>query len=289
MPFSGLATPSATQEVLAAHGLATKKRLGQHFLIDDNTVGRILAFAALTGDEVALEVGPGIGTLTIALCTKAGAVVAVERDRDLLPVLEETTAVCPRISLIRADALEVSPDDLARPFGEPTTLVANLPYSVAATLVLHFFEVLPSLASAVVMVQAEVADRISALPGGKDYGAYTVKLRLLAQTTGRFRVPRTCFLPPPRVDSAVVRLQRHPLDEDPERRSLAAAAADAAFAHRRKTVRNSLKTSLHADPALLEDALMRAGVRGDDRAERLSPATFLALGESLNSAHLLRF
>jgi 16S rRNA (adenine1518-N6/adenine1519-N6)-dimethyltransferase len=289
VPFSPLAAPSATRAVLLAHGLATKKRLGQHFLVDDNVVGRILSLASLAGDEVALEIGPGIGTLTVALCRAAGAVVAVERDADLMPVLQETTAACPRIAVLRADALEVSPAALAEPFGEPVTLVANLPYSVAATLVLRLFEVLPGLASAIVMVQAEVADRIAALPGTKDYGAYTVKLRLLARVAGRFGVPRTCFLPPPRVDSAVVRLDRHPLAEDPLRLAHAAAAADAAFAYRRKTIRNSLRVSLGADAAALEDALVRAGVNGDDRAERLSPETFLALGECLNNAHLLRF
>ena len=171
MVFSELATPSATRAVLGAHGLATKKRLGQHFLVDDNVVGRILSLAALSGDEVVLEVGPGIGTLTVALCRHAGAVVAVERDADLLPVLRETTADCPRLALVHADALRADPDTFAAPFGAPEALVANLPYSVAATLVLELFQTVPSLASAVVMVQSEVADRITARVGTKDYGA----------------------------------------------------------------------------------------------------------------------
>jgi len=289
MSFSELASPSATQAVLAAYGLGTKKRFGQHFLVDDNVVGRILSLASLSGDEVVLEVGAGIGTLTVALCKHAGAVVAVERDADLLPVLEETTTACPRLALIHADALEVVGGAFADRFGPPEALVSNLPYSVAATVILHLFQTLPDLATAVVMVQSEVADRIAAVPGGKDYGAYTVKLRLLAETVARFQVPRTCFLPPPRVDSAVVRLERRPMSDDPLRLSLAVAAANAAFAHRRKTIRNSLKTALGAELAVLEKALNEAGVDGDVRAEALPPASFLELGQSLNSAHLLRF
>ena len=288
MPYSELASPSATQAVLARHGLFTKKRLGQHFLVDDNVIGRILALADLKGDERVLEIGPGIGTLTVALCARAGTVLAIERDADLLPVLEETTAGCSRLALLRADALELSPDAFSEPFGVPDALVSNLPYSVAATVVLQLFQVLPALRYAVVMVQAEVADRMAAVPGTKDYGSYTVKLRLLAETVERFGVSRTCFAPPPRVDSAVIRLERRPLTDDAVAARLAALAADAAFAHRRKTLRNSLKTALNADPTHLEAALRSAGVDGGLRAETLPPEAFLGLGKSLNSAHLLR-
>jgi len=154
-------------------------------------VGRILALAALSGDETVVEVGPGIGTLTQALCSAAGSVVAVERDAELLPVLAETTSECRRLSVLRADAVAVSPDALAEPFGPPVALVANLPYAVAATVVLRFFELVPSIESATVMVQAEVAARMAASPGTKDYGAYTVKLRLRAAPAGRFAVARS--------------------------------------------------------------------------------------------------
>ncbi len=287
MAFSELASPSATRAVLERHGLATKKRLGQHFLIDDNVVGRILSLGELGGDDVVLEIGPGIGTLTAALCRSAGSVVAIERDADLLRALQEATVGCPRLAIIRADALALSPDEMSAPFGEPDALVANLPYSVAATVILHLFEILPRLQTAVVMVQSEVADRIAAVPGTKDYGSYTVKLRLLAETVARFAVARGCFLPPPRVDSAVVRLLRRPLSDDPETLRFAAKAADAAFAHRRKKLRNSLRTALGADPALLDMALRDAGVDGGVRAEILPPEAFLELGKSLKKAHLL--
>ena len=283
MTTSPLATPSATLAVLKRHGLATKKALGQHFLIDDNVVRRIIELAALSGDETVLEVGPGIGTLTAALCAAAGSVVAVERDADLLPALAETTAHCERFAVVRADAVAVSPDALSEPFGPPVALVANLPYAVAATVVLRFFEEIPSLKSATVMVQAEVGDRMAADPGVKDYGSYTVKLRLRAKAAGRFSVARTCFLPPPRVDSAVLRLERTPLAEDPELITEACRVADAAFAQRRKTVRNSLRATLGLETAALDAALEAAGIDGSLRAERLEPERFLALARALRA------
>jgi 16S rRNA (adenine1518-N6/adenine1519-N6)-dimethyltransferase len=277
---SRLAAPSATIEVLKRRGLATKKSLGQHFLVDDNVVGRILELAALTGDETVLEVGPGLGTLTVALCEHAGAVVAVERDAQLLPVLAETTAGCARLAIVRADAVSVETEALSAPWGPPSALVANLPYAVAATVVLRLFQELPELSFATVMVQAEVADRMAASPGNKQYGSYTVKLRLLAAPAGRFTVPRTCFLPPPRVDSAVLRLERRPLATDPVLMAAASRLADAAFAQRRKTVRNSLRSTLGCDPALLDEALQQAGIDGSLRAEMLEPERFLALAEA---------
>ena len=279
MVHSFLATPSATTGVLKRHGLATKKSLGQHFLIDDNVVGRILELAALTGQETVLEIGPGLGTLTVALCQAAGAVVAVERDAQLLPVLAETTADCTRLAVIRADAVVAEPETLSAPFGPPSALVANLPYAVAATVVLRFFQEMPELSFATVMVQAEVADRMAASPGNKQYGSYTVKLRLLAAPAGRFTVPRTCFLPPPRVDSAVLRLERRPLSSDPALLAAASRLADAAFSQRRKTVRNSLRSTLGCDQALLDQALAEAGIDGSLRAEMLEPERFLALAE----------
>jgi 16S rRNA (adenine1518-N6/adenine1519-N6)-dimethyltransferase len=286
VPHSALASPSATIEVLKSHGLATKKSLGQHFLIDDNVVGRILELAALSGEETVLEVGPGLGTLTVALCAHAGAVVAVERDAQLLPVLADTTAGCRRLAVLRADAVTVEPATLSEPFGAPVALVANLPYAVAATVVLRFFQELPALASATIMVQSEVADRMAASPGTKQYGSYTVKLRLLAAPAGRLSVPRNCFLPPPRVDSAVLRLERRPLCSDGALMQAASRLADSAFAQRRKTVRNSLRSTLDCDVSSLDEALKRAGIDGSLRAEMLAPERFLALAEALSSGPL---
>lgn len=284
MTASPLASPSATIAVLERHGLYTKKSLGQHFLVDDNVVRRILELAALSGDETVLEVGPGIGTLTVALCSAAGAVVAVERDAALLPVLAETTAECARFELVQGDALDVTAEQVSRPFGRPKALVANLPYQVAATVVLRAFQLLPELQSATVMVQAEVADRMAARPSTKAYGAYTVKLRLLAEPAGRFNVPPTCFLPPPRVDSAVIRLERVP-GAVPALAGPASRVADAAFAQRRKTIRNSLRAALGLSEDVLDAALRFAGVDPGVRAETLPPAAFIELA-ALLEAHM---
>jgi len=287
MAHSELATPSATVAVLRRHGLWTKKSLGQHFLVDDNVVGRIMALAALTGDEHVLEVGPGIGTLTLALCAAAREVTAVEQDGRLLGILGETAERCGNLTVIHGDALEITAADFTSPAGLPTTLVANLPYAVAATLVLRFFEILPSLVSVTVMVQAEVADRMTAVPETKQYGSYTVKLGLRARAAGRFAVAPTCFLPPPRVESAVLRLERLEHTALPEDIVRAARAADAAFAQRRKTIRNSLSSALGASPGAVETALCAAGLDPGVRAETLLPAAFLGLGSRLHEHGLL--
>lgn len=281
--ISPLASPSATIALLQAHGLYTKKKLGQHFLVDDNVIRRIMDLAVVGAEETVLEVGPGIGTLTVALCDAAGAVIAVERDRDLEAVLAETTADRPRFALVHADAVNVSVEEVSAPFGPPTALVANLPYQVAATVVLRFFEMMPSLNSATVMVQAEVADRMAARPGTKAYGAYTVKLGLRARVAGRFAVAPACFLPPPRVDSAVIRLERLPTAEDAPLLAEAARAADAAFAQRRKTIRNSLKAALNLPVGRIDAALAAAGIDGTARAEALPPAAFVELAKALRA------
>lgn len=287
MTHSPLASPSATIAVLERHGLRTRKSLGQHFLVDDNVIGRILGLARLGPGDAVLEVGPGIGTLTAALAGAAGSVVAVERDAGLLPVLAETLAGAGDVRVVHADAVEVAVAELCSDAGPPTAFVANLPYGVAATVVLRFFEEIASLASATVMVQAEVADRMSAAPGGKDYGAYTVKLRLLAEPAGRFAVPRSCFLPPPRVDSAVLRLDRARRPEPPGVLRDAAAAADAAFAQRRKTLRNSLSAALAAPVSQVERTLARAGIDPGRRAETVGVDEYLSLGAALREHGLL--
>ena len=281
MPNSPLAAPFATRAVLQAHGLVLKKSLGQHFLVDDNIVGKILALARIPAGAVVLEIGPGIGTLTVALCAAAGHVVAVERDADLLPVLRDVASGCGNLTIVPADAVTVPITALAAPAGMPEALVANLPYGVAATVVLRLFQEMPSLLSATVMVQSEVADRMAASPGRKDYGAYTVKLRLLAEPAGRFQVPSTCFMPPPRVDSAVLRLDRVSRPEPAELLEAAAALADAAFAQRRKTIRNSVLASTGWSGATFDEALAAAGIDGRRRAETLSVDEYVTLAREV--------
>ena len=281
--ISPLSTPSATREVLERHGLYTKKALGQNFLVNDDTLKKIVALAQLGPEDDVVEVGPGIGTLTIALLRSAGRVASVERDADLVPVLAETCAPwADRLTLIGGDALKLVPGDLPFP---PRKLVANLPYAVAATVVLDYLQRFESLESATVMVQAEVADRMMARPGTKDYGAYTVKLRQYAQPAGRFAVSPGNFFPPPRVGSAVIRLERLEGPAKPDQLRATCLMADAAFATRRKTLSNSCKSyfqSQGSDGAraltCLGELFERSGIDARRRGESLSLDEFQALG-----------
>jgi len=275
--FSPLAGVRATRDVLDAHGLSTKKALGQHFLIDDNIVGRILSLSGLQSGEIVVEVGPGIGTLTAALCGVAGGLVAIERDIQLEPVLADTLTGCPHTTVLYEDALRVSPEQISAPYGPPVRFIANLPYAVAATLVLRFFEDIPSLQSVTVMVQAEVADRMTAVPGNKVYGSYSVKLQLRARSEGRFPVSRGCFFPPPRVDSAVVRFDRISRPESPEVIAAAVELADIAFAQRRKTLRNTLRAGLAGGAEAADALLSHSNIDGIRRAETLAVDEYLQM------------
>lgn len=303
--MSPLSSVSAARAVLEAHGLAAKYTLGQNFLVNDDILRKIIELAQVGPADVVLEVGPGLGTLTIPLLRHAARVVSVERDPDLPVVLEEMLAPWQEgFSLIPKDALDLTADDLraagccpdapTAAGGTPDKLVANLPYAVAATVVLAFFERFASLGSATVMVQREVADRMAACPGTKSYGAYTVKLGLYAQPDGRFPVGPGNFFPPPRVESAVIRLVRQvPLDAEgaplePRAVRAACAMADAAFASRRKTLANSARTwfaGRGAVPEALAEALPAlweaAAVDPRRRGETLDQAEFVRLGLAL--------
>ena len=278
-----LASVSATREVLERFGLSTKKALGQHFLVSKNVVERTVKLAELAPADDVLEIGPGIGTLTQALLASARRVCAIERDANLPEVLAHTCAPwADAFTLIQADALQVGPADL--PFA-PDKLVANLPYAVAATLVLNCFEQLPSLRLAAVMVQAEVASRMAAKPGTKDYGAFTVKLGLHARPAGQFKVAPGNFFPPPRVDSAVIRLDRvHDTGLSERELHAAAVMVDASFANRRKTIANSCASYFAANPQLGVDAaaaadiLQQAGIDPRCRGEQLGLDEFKQLG-----------
>lgn len=292
--LSTLASLAATREVLADHGLTAKYSLGQNFLVNDAIVQKIVALAELDGADRVLEIGPGIGTLTMALLKGAAHVTSIERDADLPAVLEETLAPWwDKFTLIQKDALNLQLSDLNAQ-AMPTKLVANLPYAVAATVVLDYFQRIDSLQSATVMVQKEVADRMAAEPGTKNYGAYTVKLRLYAQPAGRFPVSPNNFFPPPRVDSAVIRLNRRPVTDasgaplDANVVRAACTMADAAFASRRKTLSNSCKTYFAGRGAQggavaqhLPELFERASIDPKRRGETLSLAEFVQLGQEL--------
>ena len=288
MTTSPLANLSATRELLDEFGLATKHKFGQNFLIDNHVIERICELAELTGAETVLEVGPGIGTLTLALVQDAARVVSIEMDTALEPVLFAHAADHPNFTYIMGDALRVPSEHIeAAAGGAPTHFISNLPYNVAATIILDFFQRMPALDRAVVMVQKEVADRIAAARGTKDYGAYTVKLALYAQVTGRFEVPPRCFMPAPHVDSAVVRLDRHVAGEAPtEHPERVARVVEAAFAQRRKTIRNSMSAN-GFDKQVLDVAFEESGIAPTARAETLSVEDFVRLADVLEHAGAL--
>lgn len=291
--YSPLANPTETRAMLERFGLATKHRLGQNFLVDDNVIGNILKLAELSEESSVLEVGPGIGTLTLGMVPHAGHVTSIEADRELEPVLADLAHEYPNFAYIMGDALKVSWTDICNTASEsdagaePNIFVSNLPYNVAATLILKFMAEQPSIQREVVMVQAEVADRICAKPGSKTYGAYTAKLGLYGQVTGRFEVPPTCFMPAPHVNSAVVRIDRSAAQNPETGESLSAkqieatcAVIDAAFAQRRKTIRNSMGAS-GFDKFALDVAFEAAGISPTVRAETLELADFIRLSMAL--------
>lgn len=303
MPASPLANPTATREMLERFGLATKHRLGQNFLVDDHVIAHILELARLGQDSHVVEVGPGIGTLTLGMLPHAGSVVSIEADNTLEPVLADLAHEFGTFSYVMGDALKVSWDDVctagaggdaethdAETRVEPNILVANLPYNVAATIILKYLAEHPALDAAVVMVQAEVADRICAIPGSKAYGAYTAKLNLYGCVTGRFEVPPTCFMPAPHVNSAVVRIDRARVASpetaetlSPEQLAATAAVTDAAFAQRRKTIRNSMAARGFAKAAL-DEAFSATGISPTARAETLACEDFVRLALALAGA-----
>ena len=300
---SWLANQRATKETLERFGLATKYRLGQNFLVQDHVIEKIVHLAEVQPTDVVVEVGPGLGTLTVALLDNARAVCSLEADSELEQVLAVT---CKEphpdsFALVMGDALAITPQKLADAYSAlptiahdaatsapmPTKFVSNLPYQVAATLILKFFQELPSLERAVVMVQAEVADRIAAKPSTKAYGAYTAKLSLFTQVTGRFEVGPGNFMPPPRVNSAVVRLDRT-IARNPVTSKLLSEeellhtmrVIDAAFAQRRKTIRNSMSAS-GFDKDMLDQAFLATGIAPTVRAEVLTSQDFICLAAAL--------
>ncbi|GIH99114.1 16S rRNA (adenine(1518)-N(6)/adenine(1519)-N(6))-dimethyltransferase RsmA [Planobispora takensis] len=258
------------------------KKLGQNFVIDGGTVRRIVRVAELRPDDVVIEVGPGLGSLTLALLPEVRAVVAVEIDPVLaaqlpLTVAERAPELADRLTVVPADAMRVRPEEL--PEDKPTALVANLPYNVSVPVVLHLLETLPSLRNILVMVQAEVADRLAAAPGSKIYGVPSVKAAWYADVRRAGPVGRTVFWPVPNVDSGLVAMTRREPPSTRATRQEVFAVVDAAFAQRRKTLRAAL-ASWAGTAAAAEQALRAAGVDPSARGEQLTVQDFARIAEN---------
>ena len=269
----GLLGPAEVRDLVARLGIRPAKARGQNFVRDANTVRRIVRTADLAADEVVLEVGPGLGSLTLGLLPAAAAVVAVEIDPVLAAALPSTVdsrlpGIARRLTVLAADALALP----GLPDPQPTALVANLPYNVAVPVVLHLLATLPGLRHGLVMVQAEVADRLTAPPGSKVYGVPSVKLAWYASARRAGPVPRAVFWPVPNVDSGLVAFTRREPPPDAGREEVF-AVVDAAFAQRRKTMRAAL-AGWAGSPALAEEILRAAGVDPGIRGEALDVAAF---------------
>lgn len=271
--------PAQVRALADRLGLRPTKRLGQNFVHDANTVRRIVAAANLAADDVVLEIGPGLGSLTVALLGVADRVLAIEVDPLLAGALPATMADragkrADALRILTADALRIRRAEIIKATGglEPTALVANLPYNVGVPVLLHLLAELPTLRRGLVMVQAEVADRLAAPPGTRCYGAPSVKAAWFAALCRAGAVPRTVFWPVPHVDSGLVRMTSRPAPS-PVPREQVFAVVDAAFAQRRKTLRAAL-SGWAGSPASAERVLRAAGVDPSARAEQLTVSDF---------------
>ena len=281
-----VSTPTKTNEILKKYDIKLKKSLGQNFLVDPNILRNIVAAANLDKTKGALEIGPGIGALTQYLADTAGRVVAIEIDQRLLPVLKETLSPYPNASVIHSDILQVDLHELFReqfPDTAAVSVVANLPYYVTTPIVMKLLEARLPLENIVVMVQKEVAERMGAAPGGKEFGSLSVAVQYYCEPEVVAIVPHTVFIPKPDVDSAVIRLKVLP---EPSVRvkdeAFFFAVVHAAFAQRRKTIMNNLLSKFGKDnKEKLQSALARAGIDPVRRGETLSLQEYALLTDEL--------
>jgi ribosomal RNA small subunit methyltransferase A len=279
----GLLGPADVRELAGRLGIRPTKTLGQNFVIDANTVRRIVRLAQVGPEDVVLEVGPGLGSLTLGLLDQARRVVAVEIDPVLAAELPHTVAVRrpdlagldQRLEVLAADALRMP----AIPGPAPTALVANLPYNVAVPVVLTLLEALPSLQKGLVMVQAEVADRLAAAPGSRTYGVPSVKAAWYAAVRRRGSVARAVFWPMPNVDSGLVALTRREPPPSSAGRAAVFECIDAAFAQRRKMLRSAL-ADWAGSAAAARAALHAAGIEETLRGEQLTVTDFAAIADA---------
>ena len=282
-----LGNPQNTIEVLQKYNFVFQKKFGQNFLIDTHVLDKIIGSAEITKDDVVLEIGPGIGTMTQYLACAAKKVIAVEIDKALIPILEDTLSEYENVRVINHDVLKVDIAKLAEEEngGKPIKVVANLPYYITTPIIMGLFESHVPLQSITVMVQKEVADRMHVGPGSKDYGALSLAVQYYAKPYIAANVPPNCFIPRPGVGSAVIRLTRYeepPVMVKDER--LMFKLIRASFNQRRKTLQNGIANSpeLPYSKAQVEKALEKMGLAANVRGESLTLAEFAKLSDTIS-------
>ncbi len=284
---SRLSNPQKTIEIIQKYDFVFQKKFGQNFLIDPHVLDKIVRAADIGKEDCVLEIGPGIGTMTQCLADQARHVVAVEIDRNLIPILEETLKDYDNVTVINDDILKVDVNGLAAEYNQsrPLKVVANLPYYITTPIIMGLFESGVPVDNITVMVQKEVADRMQAGPGTKDYGALSLAVQYYARPYVAANVPPNCFIPRPRVGSAVIRLTRHP--EPPVRTrdpKLMFCLIRASFNQRRKTLQNSLNNSPDIDcpKEMIAAAIESLGLPSAVRGEALTLEQFAGLADRLS-------
>lgn len=286
-----LTSPKVMEALLKKHGFSMSKRFGQNFLTDENIVRKIVEVGGIEKTDVVLEIGPGIGTMTRFLCDQASMVLAVEIDPKLIPILEETLADKENCRIIHRDILELDLEGELKKIGATSfKVVANLPYYITTPIIMGLLEKNLPLESITVMIQKEVAQRITATPGGKDYGALTVACGYYTEAHLAFIVPASVFYPKPKVDSAVIHmkvLQGERMEKEEKKAFF--TLVKAAFANRRKTLLNSLSNNLSLEKEEVRLLLNKAGILETRRAETLTFEEFHSLATAyrmlINSLH----
>ncbi|MGH2719046.1 MAG: 16S rRNA (adenine(1518)-N(6)/adenine(1519)-N(6))-dimethyltransferase RsmA [Actinomycetota bacterium] len=280
MPAATLLTATSVRALARRHGFTPSQVLGQNFVVDPNTIRRIVRLAGVQPDDRVLEIGAGVGALTVGLSAEAASVIAVEIDRRVLVALHEVVDPLGNVEVVAGNAMAL---DLAALLGGvPHRLVANLPYNIATPLIAGVLERVEAVVDLVVMVQREVGERLVAGPGSKAYGAVSVLTAYHCERSLLGRVPPTVFWPVPAVDSVLVRLTRRPPPVAVDPGELM-ATVHAAFGQRRKTIRNSLSSVLGRPPAVVEPALATAGIDPGARAETLGLEAFARLTVALDA------
>ncbi len=279
-------SPAITKEIIHRHGFRFSKSLGQNFLIDGNVIDSICTKAEITEKDQVLEVGPGIGTLTQELCERAGKVVAIELDKTLLPILDETLASYKNVEIVQGDVLKIDLHSLFEnklPEGN-VKVVANLPYYITTPIVMRLLEERLNIDKIVVMVQKEVAQRMMASPGNKDYGALSVAVQYYSQANIIVNVPSNVFIPRPNVDSAVIMLDVYDKPRvEVKNEKLFFSIVKAAFGKRRKTLLNALSSStLSITKEAVKEALIMCNIDPIRRGETLTIEEFATLADHMN-------